>query len=258
MCGICGVVSLRGPLRLAPGDRRTHDRRPASSRPRRVRSLAGRAGVAGPRPPEHHRPRRRPAAHEHRRRPLLDHLQRRGLQLPRIARRTRRPRGRVFRTRCDTEVILQAYARVGRRLRRTVQRAIRLRDLGPRGPPALPGARPVRRAAAVPRARGRRAGLRVRGEGAARLARVRAPPRRRRASPRSSPTGSPCRRRRCSRASPSCRPGHVATCRGGDPAADAAAVAAAGLPCGASLLAPDLPAGARGHALRGPRRSAAR
>ena len=87
-----GVLSRRRP-HPGPGHR-GHDRHPHPTRPRRRRRLARRARRDRPPPPGRHRPRRRRAADD---RPAgragpRAQLQRRGLQPPRAAGRTARPR----------------------------------------------------------------------------------------------------------------------------------------------------------------------
>ena len=95
MCGICGAINLRGePIPDLPRSPRGDERPDRPSRARRRRALGARARPCRlrPPPPEHHRPDPgRPPADARRGR-ALDHLQRRGLQLPRAAARARRAR----------------------------------------------------------------------------------------------------------------------------------------------------------------------
>ena len=66
---------------------------------------------------------------------------------PELRARADRRCGHVFHSDGDTEVILRAYAAVGRGLRRASARHVRVRHLEPRDP--VPGARPPRHQAAV-------------------------------------------------------------------------------------------------------------
>ena len=93
MCGIAGVYlreqACNADTLTAMRDTLVH-RGPDDGR--QFRRRAG-----GPRTPapQHHRPGERPAADVHRRRPLRAGLQRRDLQLPRVARRSRKIRREV-------------------------------------------------------------------------------------------------------------------------------------------------------------------
>ena len=99
MCGIAGIVSLRGAEGECPAPEAWHhgraDRPSRAGRPRRLVGATGRALRPGASPPRDHRPVADAAAqpmtgaerHRH-------HLQRRDLQLPRAADGARRAAGR--------------------------------------------------------------------------------------------------------------------------------------------------------------------
>ena len=205
MCGIAGFVAI--------GSAATPTRAPARSAMRDVITHRGpdEAGLhcdgqAGARPPpaEHRRSRRRPAAAVERGRVDLGRLQRRDLQPRRRPARARsaRPRYRTHSRHRDDRPRLR---RVGRRLRRSLPRHVRVRDLG--------------RAAAAPAARARSARHQAALLGARRRSRCSSGRRSRRSSQRSGRRRSRTTaalpellehalsrpaRRRCSAASTSC------------------------------------------------------
>ena len=126
MCGIAGAMH---PRRRTPApDRRGAwlARWRAASGTGAPTSSASTWRPRGPRlrPPRHHRHRLRPAAHVGRRRGALAGVQRRDLQLPRAARGAGSA-GHAFRTRSDTEVIVQAWRAWGDRGLRALQRPVR-------------------------------------------------------------------------------------------------------------------------------------
>ena len=153
-----------GASRLA-GTSPRHGGRAASSWSRRGGPLPRRQVRDVEHPARDRRPRgRRPAALE-RERALLGDAERRDLQLRRAA-------GRAPRARPSLRDLVghggpRARVRgVGGRLPAPVERRLRLRRLGPADAGALRRARPLRRAAALPRRARRRSRLRLRGEGA--------------------------------------------------------------------------------------------
>ena len=93
----------------------------------------------------------------------MDHVQRRDLQLRRAARGARR--GRLQRH-SDTEVLLHAYAPLGRRVPGAAARHVRVRALGRARADAVLRARPLRHQAALLRAGRRRPLPGLRGQGA--------------------------------------------------------------------------------------------
>ena len=135
---------------------------------------------------------------------LLGDAERRDLQLRRAARRAGRARTPVrddVRHRGDRA----GLRAVGRRLPRAPQRRLRDRDLGPADGRGAAGARPLRRASALPRGVRRRHLLRVRGQGAAPPPRSVGASSTRSGSPTPSSRGRLCRTARRSSGSASCR-----------------------------------------------------
>ena len=204
MCGIAGIVSLRDDL---PPPELDQLGRMAGALEHRGPDEFGlyrdrRAGLA-PRAALDHRSRERPAAAHQRDRHALDRLQRRDLQLRRVARRAR-ALGHRFKTRSDTEVIVHAFEQWGEEAFRRFngQWAVALWDSARVAAGA--GARPLWRAAAL-RRRPWQAGStsRARSRPSSPPGPSPAPARSARASISSSRSGRRSRRRRCSRASKS-------------------------------------------------------
>ena len=137
----------RGRPRAAGGD----DRRRQASRPGRCRLLFRRRDRPRPSAPEHHRPGDRRPADGQRGRFGAGRLQRRDLQLrrgPRRARGARPPVPDQHRHRSDRPRLRA----VGRALRRSLPRDVRVRRLGRARAPAAARARSSRRQAALLRA----------------------------------------------------------------------------------------------------------
>ena len=163
----CRLLSSARRARGAPRSAGAHARGDRASRPGRQRRLRRRRCRAGARAPQHHRRGRRPAADVQRGRHRLDHLQRRGFQLRRAARRADRARAHLqdqLRHRGHRPPLRGARAR----LRSGAQRRLRVRHLGCAPPAPGAGARPCRRAPALLCGARRRRCVCLRGEGAAR------------------------------------------------------------------------------------------
>ena len=146
---MCGIAGYHG-LHADHGAPRAHERLPAAPRARRRRHRDRRPVRARPPSAVDHRRRARPAADGHRGRALLDRLQRRGLQLPRPARRAHGA-GSHLRHRLRHRGRAAGVRAVGSRGVRPVQRHVRPGDLGPRRAAAHPGPRPLRHQAALRR-----------------------------------------------------------------------------------------------------------
>ena len=119
----------------------------------------------------------------------LDRLQRRDLQLRRVARRAREARGHVFSTKSDTEVIVHLYEEYGTACLGHLngQFAFAIWDAGKHR--AFPRPRPGRHPAALLCDGRRRTALRLRDQGALHRSQAPAGDRPRGPSTRSSPSG---------------------------------------------------------------------
>ncbi len=133
MCGICGVVQLRGEPRRSrlAGGARPDDGRDDASRPERPRHVQ-RAGRRARRPPAEHRRRRgRPPAVRERGRHGLGDPERRALQpCRRSATRPARGAATASRRRCDTEILPHLYEQHGHGVPGAAARHVRDRRLG--------------------------------------------------------------------------------------------------------------------------------
>ena len=177
------VVLWPGRCRLC----RAHDGHAPAPGPRRRRAVDGPGCGRQPRasPPRRPRPfRQRPSADGFAERALRPDVQRRNLQSSRLAdgaggaRRARMARPFGHRNAARSDRLLGARASVAR-----MRRHVRARALGPAGAHALPGARPLRREAALLWARRRRLPVRLRAEGDPRASGLRGGDRPRRAQP---------------------------------------------------------------------------
>ena len=149
MCGIAGIVATDG-LRAEERARAAADaRRHRAPRPRRRGRLVRRARRARPPPPEHRRPRDRPAAARERGRHDLDRLQRRDLQPRRPAAASSRRTAIATARARDTETIVHAYEQWGDDCVAPLPRHVRVRDLGRAAAPAAARARSPRHQAAL-------------------------------------------------------------------------------------------------------------
>ena len=151
--------------RAGRGDVQSH--RPSrAGRQRRLCRGLRRSGARPPAPVDHRSLPARPPADDLGGQPLRHHLQRRGLQFPRAARRARIARpslSRRLRHRGDA----RGLRRLGRREGGdALRRHVRDRPVGPADAHALPHPRPHRREAALLVPASRRAAVRLRAQGA--------------------------------------------------------------------------------------------